>query len=87
MRVIRDGIGNVYKDGQTLHSKVRVLQDDQGRVAVFDGKNQNPPIAVYEAGEVTFDRSGGCSTCQGWPARRSMQIVWERYERQAANAV
>lgn len=86
MRVIRDGLGNVYKDGTRIHTKVRVMQDDTGRVAVFADKTRNPPIAVYEAGEVTHDKSGGCTTCQGWPPRQVMAKVWQQYEA-AAHAV
>lgn len=84
MRVVKDGLGNVYRDGQTIHSGVRIMQDDQGRVAVFAGKTRTPPIAVYAAGEVTFDRSGGCSTCHGWPHQTAMKRIWEQHERVTA---
>lgn len=85
VRVIKDGLGNVYKDGTKIHTKVRIMQDDTGRVAVFADKTRNPPVAVYGAGEVTTDRSGGCTTCQGWPPRQVMQKVWQEYE--AAHAI
>lgn len=85
MKIIKDQLGNVYKDGEKIHSQVRVMVNDRQQVAVFEGKTRTPPVAVYEPGVVTFDRSGGCSTCQGWPAQLAMRSVWERHE--AAHAV
>lgn len=89
MRVIRDGLGEVRDAaGTVIHSKVRVLENDQRQIAVFAGKTQTPPVAVYNLDDgFTYTRNGGCSTCQGWPARRSMQVVWERHEREQARAV
>lgn len=80
MRVIKDGLGNVYRDGVRVHTKVRVMEDDRHRVAVFADKTKSPPVAVYAEGEVTYDRIGGCATCQGWPPRQTMQRVWAQSE-------
>lgn len=80
MKIIKDQLGNVYKDGEKIHSQVRVMVNNEGRVAVFTGKTRTPPVAVYSVDEVTYDRSGGCSTCNGWPAQLSMRSIWERHE-------
>lgn len=86
MRIVKDGLGNVYRDGQVIHTQVRIMVDETKRVAVFDGKSRKPPIAVYAGDEVTFDRSGGCATCHGWPHQSAMKTQWQQYDRQAANA-
>ena len=86
MRIIRDVVADVTKDGQVIHSGVRVMLDDQRRLAVFEGKSKNPPVAVYADGEVQFTVTGSCSACKGYPPRMSMVRIWEQAERQAASA-
>lgn len=87
MRVIYDRLGDVYAtDGSLLHSGVRILQDDQRRIAVFVGKRVAPPVAVYAPGEVSFTKGGKCSTCAGYPARKSMWVAWEKHDKQQVDA-
>lgn len=85
MRVIRDQFAHIDVDGQRVHTKVRILQDDAGRVAVFLNPNAGPQH-IYNVDDVTLTRTGGnCShpVCHGKANRAKLTKLWEQQE--AAN--
>lgn len=86
MRVIHDGFVHIDKDGQRIHTKVRALRDDQGRVAVFLSPTEGP-AHVYQGDEVSLTRSSAsCShpVCHGKANRLKLTRLWEASEK--ANA-
>lgn len=78
MRVIRDVVGNVTKDGTTLHTNVRVLVDDKQRVAVFT--STSAPPTVYEAGTVEYTRTRTPCSCKGDPHKQVLGRLWAAKE-------
>ena len=77
MRVIRDAVGDVTKDGSVLHSNVRFQMDDRKRVAVFpSAKTVSAPETVYATGEVeTTVKRKPCS-CKGDASRMRLTQAW-----------
>lgn len=84
MRIIRDTFGDVQRDGQTIHTSVRIMVDDQHRTAVFEAKTA--PVAVYDDGEVTYTSQRKPCACKGDPPRMTLMRLWDAAERQAARA-
>lgn len=87
MRVIRDGFVHIDKDGQRLHTKVRAVQSDDGRVAVFLSPSSGP-AHVYNLADVTLTKTtASCShpVCYGKASRVRLAKLWETSE--AAHAV
>lgn len=83
MRVVRDGFAHVdSKTGQRLHTKVRVMVDDTGRVAVFLNPNAGPQH-VYQDSEVVLTKQGGnCShpVCHGKASKQKLTRLWAASE-------
>lgn len=89
MRVIGDQFADIDdKNGQRLHTKVRILRDDAGRVAVFLSPTSGP-THVYSLDDdvVVTRRSANCShpVCHGKASRMKLARLWETSE--AAHAV
>lgn len=84
MRVVREAVGDVLRDGTMVHSGVRIQQDDQGRVAVFSMAGRHAPIAVYAAGEVTYTITRKPCACKGDPPRTVLARLWDQSEKVAA---
>lgn len=89
MRVIGDQFAHIddKATGERLHTKVRMLRDDQGRVAVFLSPSAGP-AHVYDLDDVTVTRtSANCShpVCHGKATRMKLARLWETAE--TANAV
>jgi hypothetical protein len=88
MRVIGDQFADIdTKTGERLHTKVRVLRDDAGRVAVFLSPSVGP-AEVYNLDDVVVTRrSANCShpVCHGKATRMKLARLWETSE--AAHAV
>lgn len=86
MKIIQDRFANIDKDGVRLHTKVRVQQDDQDRVAVFLSPLQGPS-AVYSLRDVTVTETsgGGCShpVCRGKAPKQKLARLWEASETKA----
>jgi hypothetical protein len=82
MRVIRDGFAHINKDGARIHTKVRVLQDDGDRIAVFLSPTSGP-AHVYSLHDVTLTKtSASCShpVCFGKANRQQLKRLWEASE-------
>jgi hypothetical protein len=79
VRIVRDAFGDVSRDGTTIHTGVRILQDDKKRVAVFRGKAE--PVNVYEPDEVTFTVSRKPCACKGDPPKMTLMRLWDASER------
>lgn len=84
MRVVRDQFAHINsrETGERLHTQVRILIDDTGRVAVFLSPTLGPHI-VYEAASVNLIKVGGnCShpVCHGKASRLSLTRLWEQAE-------
>ena len=88
MRVIGDQFADIdTTGGERLHTKVRVLRDDQNRVAVFLSPSAGP-ANVYSLDDVVVTRrSANCShpVCHGKATRMKLARLWETSE--AAHAV
>lgn len=78
MRVNRDVVANVTRNGETLYSSVRVLRDSAGRVAVFPDVKAAP--IVYPPGEVEFQPLRTPCSCKGDPPRVRLTQLWQRSE-------
>lgn len=86
MRVIRDGFAHIDINGERVHTKVRVLQDDSNRLAVFTSPTSGP-AHVYNMGDITITRTGAtCShpVCFGKASRQKLTRLWEHSERVGA---
>lgn len=86
MRVIHDGFAHIDRDGQRIHTKVRVLRDDQSRIAVFLSPSSGP-AHVYSLADVTLTRtSASCShpVCHGKANRAQLTRLWEASEKATA---
>lgn len=88
MKIIQDRFANIDQGGVRIHSKVRVQQDDQDRVAVFLSPIVGPSV-VYSLHDVvvTETSGGGCShpVCRGKAPKQKLQRLWEASEAQAAS--
>lgn len=80
MKILRSRFANVIKDGERVHTQVRVLEDTTGRMAVFASKTQTGPLAVYAPGEVVLETvsAPGCMCKESSQAQ--LARVWERSE-------
>lgn len=88
MRVIRDGFVHIDKDGQRIHTKVRAIQSDDGRIAVFLSPSSGP-AHVYNLSDVVVTKTtASCShpVCYGKVGRQKLARMWEASEA-PANAV
>lgn len=83
LRIIKDVLGDVSKDGAVIHRGVRIMLTGDGRVGVVDGKGTKAPEAVYAASEVTYTTKGACTPCQGYPSRTAMVRAWQKSEAEA----
>lgn len=85
MRVIHDGFANITLNGERIHSQVRVLKDDQSRIAVFLSPTEGP-AHVYSLHDVavTPTGGGGCShpVCRGKASRMQLTRLWENAEKE-----
>lgn len=83
MQVIGDQFAHIdSKDGQRLHTKVRILRDSTGRIAVFLSPTSGP-AHVYSLDDVTVTRTGAnCShpVCHGKATRMKLTRLWEQSE-------
>lgn len=83
---VRDGFGDISKDGVALHNSVRFLVDTEGeRLAVFPNTKQ-PPSVVYALDEVTYTMLRKPCSCKGDAPKMSVYRLWDAADRQAANA-
>lgn len=79
MRVVREFVGHIDRDGQRLHSNVRGLVDDQGRVGVFTGRAA--PEVVYSTDVVTYEVVRKPCSCKGDIPLSTLKRLWEASER------
>lgn len=83
MRVIGDQFAHIDgKDGTRLHTKVRILRDDQNRVGVFLSPSAGPQH-IYSLDDVTVSRvAANCShpVCHGKATRMKLARLWEQQE-------
>lgn len=88
MRIIHDGFANIDAlDGTRLHSQVRVLKDDQSRIAVFLDPHAGPAhIYSLHDVKVTVAGGGGCShpVCRGKASKGNLTRLWEQSEKVTA---
>lgn len=84
MRVVRDGFVHIDNNlGQRLHTKVRAIESDDGRIAVFLSPTSGP-AHVYSIDEVIVSKtSGNCShpVCFGKASRQKLTRLWEASEK------
>ena len=77
MRVIRDAVGDVTRDGTVLHSNVRFQMDDKKRIAVFpSAKSVAPPSHVYEPNDVDGVVKRKPCSCKGDASRMRLTQAW-----------
>lgn len=74
VRVNRDVIADVFKDGEQLHTNVRTMRSIDGRVAVFLDKT-GPPI-VYPPDTVEFTPKRTPCSCKGDVPKARLLMNW-----------
>lgn len=82
MRVIRDGVGDITRDGETLHANVRYQADDQGRVAVWTSR-QGAPAFVYEPHSVLYELKRKPCSCKGDTPKMTLTRAWTSFDNMA----
>lgn len=75
VRTVSDVVGDVTKDGETIHTGVRVQKDTAGRVAVWVNGTSLPPV-VYPPDEVTYTVTRRPCSCKGDIARLRLAMMW-----------
>lgn len=85
MRVIRDGVGDITKDGTIVHTNVRYQVDDTGRVAVWSNVRGEPAF-VYAPGEVEYKLTRKPCSCKGDASKMGLTRLWMNYDKALANA-
>lgn len=89
MRVVRDGFVHIDNNmGQRLHTKVRAIQSDDKRIAVFLSPTSGPAV-VYSLDDVIVSKtSGNCShpVCFGKATRTKLARLWEASEKATVQA-
>lgn len=86
MRVIKDWIGNIDRDGTRLHTGVRIQVSDQHQVAVWVNKRITAPDAVYTDTDVEVTRTGQPCSCKGDPSRTRLTQAWAAAQRETTHA-
>lgn len=80
MRIIRSRFANVTHNGVQVHTGVRVIQDNQNRIAVFAPKSLDGPLAVYALADITLQTvsAPGCMCKE--PSQQQLGRVWAKSE-------
>lgn len=79
LSIKKDLVGNIIKDGQTIHTMVRAQVDRADRVAVFLDYTQ-PPV-VYGPGEVEYQQVRIPCSCKGDKGRQWVSRIWLNAEK------
>jgi len=75
VRTVSDVVGDITKDGQIIHTGVRIQKDSAGRVAVWVNGTSAPPV-VYAPDEVSYTVTRRPCSCKGDIPRLRLAMMW-----------
>lgn len=81
LRVVKDVVADVYRDGALIHSKARVQKDDTGRVAVWLANAPTAPDHVYlPSDEITWQNPRTPCSCKRDIPKVTLMRAWAKSE-------